>query len=100
MITSIDNETVTHVISDYHAADDTKTVEIIVTGFSWDVRKTVELINAAPKIYAALGDLVNAVYRSGPAGLDDDVIAVLLQAQRAEAAACGGILMQDRMVQK
>jgi hypothetical protein len=52
-----DTETIiTHVISDYHAADDTRTVEVIVSGFARDVKISAELIEAAPKLYEVLGE--------------------------------------------
>jgi len=92
MINTIDS-TITHVIPAYQSAAGASTVEILVTGDAWSVRKAVELITAAPLVYDALGDLINAVY--GKERID----AALLEAQRAEAAACGAILARDRMAQ-
>jgi hypothetical protein len=92
-------QTITHVIPAYVSADETQPVGILITGDAWSVQKATELINAAPKIYTALGDLLQAVYQANSPRWRDEINAALLDAQRAEAAACGAVLARDRMVQ-
>ena len=92
-------QTIVYVIDEFHAGDDFRSVEVIVAGFCFDVNATVELINAAPKMYDALNDAIAFVCQSvPPAERTPETDALILNMQRAEVSARGGILQRDRMV--
>ena len=87
------------VIHDYHAADDLRTVDVVVIGFAWDVEKTVQLIQAAPTLYDTMNTVLDYICEyiapadRGPNGAD-----MITLMKRATAAAKGAVLMSDRLV--
>ena len=87
------------VIDDYHAADDLRTVDIVVIGFAWDVEKTVQLIQAAPTLYDTMNTVLDYIVQYiAPADLGPDADNIITLMKRATAAAKGAVLMSDRMV--
>jgi len=91
------NHAQTSALLGWHSgADETEPVDVIVKGPDmWSVQKAIRLIEVAPKMYEALSDLIDAVYNPMiPAhGLKGAVEA----AERAIAAACGGVLQRDAL---
>lgn len=79
-------------IEGFVSADGCAPVRVVIDGGEeWDRRKALELIKAARMVYEALG------YASAHIAMVDPNWEGLIDLERAQAAACGAVLMQDRM---
>jgi hypothetical protein len=82
-------------------AEDCELVNVLVMGpDEWSAQKAIELIAAARQMYDAIGTVSQFLHGCPNDGTDEAFNALLLQLDRAEAAACGGMLAQDRVMKK
>jgi hypothetical protein len=82
--------------ADIVPADGCETVNVLAMGpDEWSAQKAIELIAAARQMYDAIGILINAIVAAGV--INDGTIAeAVLNAERAEVAACGGTLAREQ----
>jgi hypothetical protein len=86
----------TRSIENFVTADECEPVAVVVSGpDAWSVQKACELINSSPQMYDALGAVSQFLHVCPNDGTDERFNALLLQMERAIAAACGGMLQRD-----
>jgi hypothetical protein len=90
-----------HIENFVSGASECESVAVLVAGTDeWSAQKAIELIEAAPKMYIALGTINQFLANCPDDGTDPSFTAMVLNGKRAEAAARGGVLQSDLRMDK
>jgi hypothetical protein len=73
--------------------DCTRVYVLLMAADDYSAQKSLELLSAADQLYEAVCDLLAAVAEPD----DVSLAAAMHKAERAQAAACGGVLARDRV---